>query len=69
VIITFLGLEVAVDEPGGVRRDQAAAPGGDVDIQHLAPAVRSRLQPVADRVAFDELHRDEDRFPRTSPTS
>ena len=54
-----LGLEVAVDDAGRVRRRQPA-PGGDEHVQDLAPASRLRAQPRVDGLAFDELHRDVD---------
>ena len=54
-----LGLEVAVDDAGGVRGRQPA-PGGDEHVQDLAPAARLRAQPLVDGLALDELHRDED---------
>ncbi len=37
-------------------------PGGHEDAQHLAPVALVGVQPVADGVTVDELHRDEDRF-------
>ena len=47
-------LDVAVDQPGGVCRGHAPT-RGQKDVQRLAPGPR-RLQPVAQRLALDELH-------------
>ena len=54
-----LGLEVAVDEPGGVRGREPRA-GGDEDVEDLAQGARPLGQPLGERPALDELHRDED---------
>ena len=54
-----LGLEVAVDDAGGVRGRQAPA-GGEEDRANLRPGAGLAAQPRRQRLTFDELHRDED---------
>lgn len=54
-----VGLEVAVDEPGRVGRRQAA-PGLDENADDLEWRARARSRPLAQRSAFDQLHRQEE---------
>ena len=55
-----VGLEIAVDQVGGVGRREAA-PGLREDLEHLGDGPGLRPQPLAQGLAFDVLHRDEDR--------
>jgi hypothetical protein len=52
-------LEVAVDEPGGVRRSEAP-PDVEECSSDLRPAALRLLEPARERDAVDELHRDVD---------
>ena len=52
-----LGLDVAVDDPGGVRGAQG---GGDLDrdVERLADGQSRRGEPLPQRLPLDVLHRD-----------
>jgi hypothetical protein len=47
-----------VDQPRRVRRGQAA-PGRDEHRDHLAPCPPCACQPLCQRLAVDQLHRQE----------
>ena len=53
-----VGLEVAVDELGAMGRRQAFA-GAHEHVEHRSPVV-GLFHPLAQRLAVDVLHRDED---------
>ncbi len=53
-----VGLEVAMDEAGDVRCMKAAT-RLRVDVEHLGDRPLRAALPVAQRLALDELHRDE----------
>src|SRR5581483_4932727 len=58
-----VGLQVAVDDPGGVDRLEAAR-DPDRDLDRLAPGVAAALlEHLADRAAPDELEDDEEPAP------
>ena len=52
-------LEVAVHEPGGVRGGEAST-GLRQHLQHLGKLAGPRGEPISERAAVDELHRNED---------
>ena len=54
-----VGLEVPVHHAGGVGRHQPA-PGREEPLEHRPPRARPRPQPLAQGLAPDQLHRDED---------
>ncbi len=54
-----VGLEVAVDDAGGVGGGEAAA-GGAQGVDDRAPAARGIAQPAAEGGALDQLHDDEE---------
>src|SRR5205814_6809274 len=53
-----VGFDVAVNDAGGVRGGEPSTGGGD-HADDLAPGARLLLEPVAQRDAVDQLHRDE----------
>ena len=53
-----VGLEVAVDEPGGVR-GREPAPRRDEDVNTSRHGRGAACEPLAQRAAVDELHREE----------
>ncbi|MCY1011609.1 hypothetical protein OV079_39810 [Nannocystis pusilla] len=56
-----VGLEVAVNQPGRVRRREAS-PGPEHRAQHLLPRASLGAEPRPQRVAVDVLHGDVDPF-------